>query len=133
MRVRNALVAAALTAGALAATAAPAQAWSLDGSCESGELCMYYHSTQYGASSFMDHYDENPTHHDDRFMSSGAGQGQIAGNNASSAKCFGTRYPFAIFFNSDYKGERHNHTCDGVRRNTPGWLQNNNASAYEPY
>lgn len=133
MRVRNLLATVAITAGALAATTTPALAYDLNGSCESGELCMYYHSTQYGASSFMDFHDEMRSHHLVKFVSSGAGQGQIAGNNASSAKCSGTRYDYAIFFNSDFKGDRHNHTCDGVRRNTPGWLQNNNASAYEPY
>ncbi|MBV1937455.1 hypothetical protein [Streptomyces sp. BV286] len=133
MRVRSFFAAAALALGTIALTTAPAQAAYDDGVCNSGELCMYYHSTEYGASSFRDFYDEAPNHHLEVFLSSGAGKGQVVGNNASSAKCSGTRYNYAIFFNSNFNGQRHNHTCDGVRRNTPGWLQNNNASSYEPF
>ncbi|MFJ4688671.1 hypothetical protein ACIQNG_16845 [Streptomyces sp. NPDC091377] len=126
-----------LAAGTLAVTATPANAYSFndykDGKCVAEELCMYYHSTSYASSSFMDYFDEEPTHHNDTFLATGPGKGQTVGNNSSSAKCWGTRYNYAIFFNSDFKGQRHNHTCDGVRRDTPGWLQNNNASSYEPY
>ena len=133
MRGRSFFAAAAIALGTLALSSAPAQAGYNDGRCDSGELCMYYHSTQYGASSYVDYYDEEPSHHDDVFRSSGAGKGLVVGNNASSAKCAGTRYNYAIFFNSNFNGQRHNHTCDGVRRNTPGGLQNNNASSYEPF
>lgn len=137
MRIAAKIAGFLFAAGAVVATAAPAQAYSFDnykdGKCVAEELCMYYHSTSYSSSSFMDYYDEEPTHHNDTFLASGPGQGQVVGNNASSAKCSATRYNYAIFFNSDFKGERYNTTCDGVRRNTPGWLQNNNASSYEPY
>ncbi|MFJ8083794.1 hypothetical protein ACIQ6Y_24690 [Streptomyces sp. NPDC096205] len=137
MRIGAKLAGLALAAGAVAVTTTPASAYEFDnykdGYCVAQELCMYYHSAGYSSSSMMDYFDEEPTHHDDRFLASGPGQGQVVGNNASSAKCWGTRYNYAIFFNSNFTGQRHNHTCDGVRRDTPGWLQNNNASSYEPF
>ncbi|MFJ3642432.1 peptidase inhibitor family I36 protein [Streptomyces sp. NPDC090108] len=124
---KAAVAGAAMTAAALA-FATPASASSpKNGSCEIIEVCYYYNSDYAG--SMIDYEGDEYSHHDDHFISSGAGQGQVVGNNAASVYCNdGPLFSCTTYFNSGYAGDSYT-ILGGKRANLPAWLKNNNASS----
>lgn len=77
-------------------------------------LTLYYNSSQKGSHTAFFGSDGNFS--DNKFLSSGAGQGQVVKNNAASANVWGIPpyYPeFAvIYYNSNYAG-----SCDAISVN----------------
>ena len=74
------------TQGRKAGPASPTAKWELDGYCDAygnyGELCLYYTGF---SSSLADFYYSDGNLGDNRFVSPGAGQGQVVANNSESA------------------------------------------------
>ena len=103
MRVRTrSVLTAAVTAGLLAATAAPALAAQHNGRCENNEMCLYYNSNLGG--SFHDFSVKVPNFGTYKFISGGAGQGQYVKNNAASAVNNADVCNARVYFNSNYQG-----------------------------
>ncbi|MGC0331557.1 hypothetical protein RKD23_004547 [Streptomyces sp. SAI-170] len=122
------------TAGAAALTSVLAYsstAQAADGTCEIQEACYYFNSNTSG--SMIDYEGDQWTHHDDYFISSGNGQGQVVGNNAASLFCnMGPLFTCETWFNSGYGGDSFK-TLGTKRVNLPLWLKNNNASSKKYY
>lgn len=127
----------ALSAATLAATmgtlvtAAPAQAASRNGVCESGEFCYYYNSGHAGSlsdhtGSLADYGTTQPSCYE--FKSSGNGQGLCIKNQAASA-WNRTSSTVRVYYNSDYNGSyAYQDFAPGAKTNLNSTLKNNNAS-----
>lgn len=99
-----------------------------NGVCESGELCLYYHSNQQGsvsdfAWSVWQYGSTQPNCYD--FRGPGAGRGQCIKNQTASA-WNRSQLPVVIYENSDHGG-RSETVYPGSRVNLT-ILKNNNAS-----
>ncbi len=76
---------------------------ALDGSCQSGEFCLYYNSDHQG--SFSDFVLGVKDFATVRFVADGAGKGQLVKNNAASACNKDDNLTARVYFNSDWAGE----------------------------
>jgi hypothetical protein len=111
--------------GAATASAATAR----NGSCESGEFCLYFNSNQAGSvsdfdTSISDYGDDQPSCYE--FKSAGNGQGLCVKNNAA-AVWNRTSGPVTVYFNSGYAGPRQT-IAAGAKANLNSDLKNENAS-----
>ncbi len=124
-RLAYASIAAASLLGATLAVSAPAQAASQDGICQSGEFCLYYNSDRTGSlADFSGSIaDYGGTY---KFISAGAGQGQLVKNQAASVRnrTFGN---VTVFYNSGYAGSSQT-IAPGAAVNLNTTLKNQNAS-----
>ncbi|GAA2427059.1 peptidase inhibitor family I36 protein [Streptomyces glaucus] len=107
-RFSAALLAAVTTAAGLGlALAAPASAADRDGVCNTGELCYFFNSDYQGSRSDFFYNDANLV--DNKFLSTGAGQGQVVKNNAAGGFNYETSLAVTVWYNSNYN----NGTYDG--------------------
>lgn len=100
-----------------------------DGSCETGEFCLYYNSDNAGsvsdfAGSVADYGDSKPSCYD--FKSAGNGQGVCVKNNAASV-WNKTSKAVTVFYNSGYGGAKQTFAA-GAKGNLKAELKNENAS-----
>ncbi|USX48986.1 peptidase inhibitor family I36 protein [Lentzea sp. HUAS12] len=100
-----------------------------NGSCESGEFCLYYNSDQAGsvsdfAGSIADYGDSQPSCYE--FKSAGNGQGVCVKNNAASV-WNKTSKAVTVFYNSNYGGAKQTFAA-GAKGNLKAELKNENAS-----
>lgn len=100
-----------------------------NGSCESGEFCLYYNSNQEGSvsdfdSSISDYGDEQPSCYE--FKGDGNGKGLCVKNEAASV-WNRTGNPVTVYFNSGYAGP-HQTIAAGAKANLNSELKNENAS-----
>ncbi|SER98246.1 peptidase inhibitor family I36 protein [Lentzea albida] len=100
-----------------------------NGSCESGEFCLYYNSDQAGsvsdfAGSVADYGDSQPSCYE--FKSAGNGQGVCVKNNAASV-WNKTNKAVTVFYNSNYGGAKQTFAA-GAKGNLKAELKNENAS-----
>ncbi|MGK5673789.1 CHAP domain-containing protein [Micromonospora sp. URMC 106] len=118
------------TLGVLA-VAAPAQAASRDGICDTGEFCYYYNSDHAGSisdhtGSLADYGSTQPDCYE--FKGAGSGQGLCVKNNAASA-WNRTGSTVRVYYNSDYNGSyAYQDLAPGAKTNLNATLKNNNAS-----
>jgi hypothetical protein len=92
----------AATAAADTATGGSARS-ALDGSCQSGEFCLYYNSGHAG--SFTDFALGVKDFSTVRFIADGAGKGELVKNNAASACNKDDNLTARVYFNSGWKGD----------------------------
>ncbi|MFD4639746.1 peptidase inhibitor family I36 protein [Lentzea sp. NPDC058436] len=100
-----------------------------DGSCESGEFCLYYNSDQAGSvsdfsGSIADYGDSQPSCYD--FKGAGNGKGVCVKNNAASV-WNKTNKAVTVFYNSNYGGAKQTFAA-GAKGNLKAELKNENAS-----
>jgi hypothetical protein len=123
----------ALTAAALVVPTAPqsaaAGATARDGTCQSGEFCLYYNSNQQGSvsdfdTSISDYGASQPTCYE--FRGTGAGQGVCVKNHAASVRNLTSR-PVTVYYNSGYAGSSQT-IGPGAAANLNAALKNENAS-----
>ncbi|MGH3728081.1 MAG: peptidase inhibitor family I36 protein [Micromonosporaceae bacterium] len=125
-KVMFAALAAALLGG-IVMVASPAQAAARNGSCESGEFCLYYNSNHQG--SLVDFTGSIKSYGTGsgcvRFISSGNGRGQCVKNNAASAW---NRKSVAVtvFYKSNWSGAIDSFVS-GAKLNLSAALKNENA------
>ncbi|MGC5333818.1 CHAP domain-containing protein [Micromonospora sp. DT62] len=132
VRILGALSASVLSAtlGVLA-VAAPAQAASRDGACNTGEFCYYYNSNHAGsisdhAGSLADYGTAQPGCYE--FKGAGSGKGQCVKNNAASA-WNRTGKTVRVYYNTGYNGSHaYQDFAPGAKKNLSSTLKNNNAS-----
>ncbi|WP_285637803.1 peptidase inhibitor family I36 protein [Lentzea sp. NBRC 102530] len=100
-----------------------------NGSCETGEFCLFYNSDQAGsvsdfADSVADYGDAQPSCYE--FKSAGNGQGVCVKNNAASV-WNKTNKAVTVFYNSNYGGAKQTFAA-GAKGNLKAELKNENAS-----
>ncbi|MCG8925252.1 peptidase inhibitor family I36 protein [Lentzea sp. CC55] len=118
--------------GALVSTsfgAGVANAADRDGSCDSGEFCLYYNSDQAGSvsdftGSVADYGDSQPSCYE--FKGAGNGKGVCVKNNAASV-WNKTNKAVTVFYNSNYGGAKQTFAA-GAKGNLKAELKNENAS-----
>ncbi|WP_078661065.1 CHAP domain-containing protein [Streptomyces sp. NRRL B-24484] len=113
----------------IGATSAPAFAASRDGSCDTGEFCLYYNSDQAGSvsdftGSISDYGATQPSCYE--FKSAGNGQGVCVKNNAASVWNRSDK-TVRVYFNSGYAGASQDF-APGAKGNLNSTLKNNEAS-----
>lgn len=123
---RGSLIALAVTTMGIAT---PAFAASRDGTCNSGEFCLYYNSNQAGSvsdftSSISDYGATQPSCYE--FKGSGNGKGICVKNNAASV-WNRTSGPVTVFYNSGYNGASQT-IASGAKANLNATLKNENAA-----
>lgn len=101
MRLRSALLSTALVAATVVVSTGTAHATDHDGVCDPGEMCLYWDSNLGG--SLYDTYWSVADFGDARFISPGAGQGQLVKNNTASATNRHTG-DARVFYNESYTG-----------------------------
>jgi hypothetical protein len=72
------------SAGSPASSAQAKVFASQDGYCDVGDVCLYYYSSSFGYGSGYDTAHNDPNLFNNHFISYGAGQGQVVGNNAEA-------------------------------------------------
>jgi hypothetical protein len=107
----------------------PASAAGRDGTCDSGEFCLYYNSGEAGSisdftSSVSDYGTTEPTCYD--FKGAGAGKGICVKNNAASVWNRSSK-TVRVYFNSNYGGASQDFAA-GAKGNLNATLKNNDAS-----
>ena len=106
-----------------------ANAADRDGSCDSGEFCLYYNSDQAGSvsdftGSVADYGDSQPSCYE--FKGAGNGKGVCVKNNAASV-WNKTNKAVTVFYNSNYGGAKQTFAA-GAKGNPKAELKNENAS-----
>ncbi|WP_329787583.1 peptidase inhibitor family I36 protein [Lentzea sp. DG1S-22] len=106
-----------------------ANAADRDGSCDSGEFCLYYNSDQAGSvsdftGSVADYGDSQPSCYE--FKGAGSGKGVCVKNNAASV-WNKTNKAVTVFYNSNYGGAKQTFAA-GAKGNLKAELKNENAS-----
>lgn len=127
-RIAAALAATFAMVAAAIAIAPAASAAPRDGSCQTGEFCLYYRTDHAGSkvdlvSSTRDYGTGAGCV---KFVSSGAGKGQCVKNNTASVWNRTTK-PVFVFYNSDFGGVYHR-IAAGAKVNLNSGVKNNNAS-----
>lgn len=115
-----AIIAAPLVATPQSATAATAR----NGVCETGEVCLYYHSDYTG--SMVDLAGDVRDYAGITFVSSGDGRGQAVKNNTASVRNKAGS-PVTIFYNANYGGV-FQRIGAGASANLVTGIKNDNAS-----
>ncbi len=127
-RMAAGLVATLGLAAGLLATAPAASAAARDGSCQSGEFCLYYNSDHGG--SLVDLVDSQRDYGTGpgcvTFVSNGSGKGQCVKNNTASV-WNRTGKPVFVFYNSDFGGV-YDKIPAGTKANLNANVKNDNAS-----
>ncbi|CCH69615.1 exported hypothetical protein [Phycicoccus elongatus Lp2] len=127
--IARAAAAVAVLGTALLAAPGGAQAAGRDGTCDSGEFCLYYNSDNAGSvsdftTSISDYGDTQPSCYE--FKGAGNGQGLCVKNNAASV-WNRTGGSVTVFYNSGYAGDSQTFAA-GAKGNLNATLKNENAS-----
>lgn len=127
--IARAAAAVAVLGTALLAAPGGAQAAGRDGTCDSGEFCLYYNSDNAGSvsdftTSISDYGDTQPSCYE--FKGAGNGQGLCVKNNAASV-WNRTGGSVTVFYNSGYAGDSQT-LAAGAKGNLNATLKNENAS-----
>lgn len=130
-RTTAALIGAAALLGSAAIATAPSAsaAEARDGTCESGEFCLYYNSDHQGSvsdfdTSIPDYGASQPSCYE--YRGAGNGKGKCVKNDAASA-WNRTGEPVTLYVNSNYGGATQTF-APGAKVNLNATLKNDNAS-----